>query len=123
MGDLSEFLNARLTETEKIARNCWGDDQAGWWHHTGGEHVADDDGATVCEAVMSDEAIHIARWDPAHVMAWCAAVRAVVHQSWSAMDDPWTYDMMARYLAKEALLEFARIWSAHPDFNPAWRRV
>ena len=135
--DLSEFLNARIAETEKIARNCWGDDQAGWWHYTGGEHVADDDGATVCEAVMSNEAIHIARWDPAHVLAWCAAVRVIVaehhhvegcgclhnahgHQfGCRTCHEDQGYVLSAGWC--DTLLALAQPFAGHPDFDPAWR--
>jgi hypothetical protein len=36
------------------------------------------------------------------------------------MDDPWTYEFMARDLAEETLFMMARPWAEHPDFSPAW---
>lgn len=87
--DLAEWLLAQYDVDEKLARNCWGDDQAGWWHCTGDVVVADDDGAEVCETVMSDEAVHIARWDPAAVVADLNMKRRIIkawQQAESAAD-------------------------------------
>lgn len=84
----------------------------------------DTDNVTVKQA----DAAHIARHDPAHVLAWCAAVRAVVDQyqaSVTLLDDPNPDTVLAMRFARAALevtlRHLAVIWADHPDFNPAWR--
>jgi len=125
VSDLVEFLLARIVEDEAAARACWGDDQAGWWHHTGGEHVADDDGATVCEAVMSDEAVHIARWDPARILAECAAKRAIIARCCRVCDEldvhPNGLVSARAVLARQVLADLAQPYADHPEFNQPWR--
>jgi len=78
---------------------------------------------------VAREAIHIARWDPAHVLAWCAAVRAVVEIHTGDHECP-VKDPRPRttyvhpdyvYANDPTLLPFARVWADHPDFDPAWR--
>jgi hypothetical protein len=100
---IDEFLDARIAEDEAAAE-------------------AAIDGHFEASFPWTDVDVlrHIERWSSARVLTECAAKRAIVRQLKSAMDDPWTYEFMARDLAEETLFMMARPWAEHPDFSPAW---
>lgn len=64
MDDLVSWLSAQIAEDERVARAAMDPDgkATGWWWS---------DPASPTEA-------HIARWDPARVLAECAAKRAIL---------------------------------------------
>ncbi len=94
---LAEFLLARIAEDEAVARQAIGkavfQQQSGHWSF---EHVTDQygpiplvfaiaDGGGKTQVARLDTAWeregrghHIARWDPAHVLAECEAKRRIV---------------------------------------------
>jgi hypothetical protein len=157
--DLSAFLLARVSEDEAVAQTA----SPGGWSYgdvdsvAGGtlydetrtiaslvyEQPADHDGAIV-RHLLAPEAdangIHIARHDPARVLAQCAALREVVaaheltpyygldrHGRWLPSEgEPkfWYCDcesgdgMIGRDGPCSTLRALATIWSDHPDYRP-----
>jgi hypothetical protein len=85
---LADWLLGCIAEDEAVARTA----SPGPWH-TDGEEVRAVDDITVCDAFALSgpqtraTADHIARQDPAHVLAVCAAHRAIVelHESWPVL--------------------------------------
>jgi hypothetical protein len=57
-----------------------------------------------------------ARWNPARVLAQCAAMRKIVERC--AQVD---YAMPSTHLAHGLIAELASIWADHPDFRQEWR--
>lgn len=140
--DLTEFLHARIAEDEATARaafsgqadpeNGWGAERsvAGGW--TIVPHVG-----VIHEEV---QALHVARWDPARVLAEVAAKRAMLklHEhipSWDAAQaagddgDPGFGCRTCHSQDGEVqscgwcptILALAQVDAEHPDFDPAWR--
>lgn len=123
-----EFLTARLDEDELIARAA--SERAPWSHHaddywmitgTDGDVVVYDESAPTAA-----EAAHIARHDPARVLAEVAAKRELleaitvelvrldgVYESESGASDD---------VAGQLLRMLVRPYSEHPHFHPAWAR-
>ena len=79
---ITDFLLARIYEDEAIASRAPGDRE---WEADPSQanpeigQVVSNDGA-VASGVLRDDAHHIARWDPARVLAECAAKRRIVAQ-------------------------------------------
>lgn len=154
---LPEFLLARADELEAAARAASEATDRDWLMFTHpdsryGERAfvsGADDGDPVAECEGSPPAAvaaHIAAWDPARVLAWCAAIRAVVelHRHEAKGPGPVLYDG-SRDLNEgvfgcvicscvdddpgwhftggwcDTLRQLAAIWADHPDFDPAWR--
>lgn len=153
MTSLTDFLLERVAEDETVAQSAralqdHGDDRwyvdgpaeksRKWWVYATGEkfhHEATAD--------------HIARHDPARVLAECAARRRVVELHTDCYEEcAWKYGetvydsgpvvtvlpsrpgdglMVRRSIATRpaigcpTLLALAAIHSSHPDFDPAWR--
>lgn len=62
---------------------------------------------------------HIARWDPARVLAECAAKRAIVN---GFRPHPNARDLNDVHMfIHAAILPLAQPYADHPDFDPAWR--
>lgn len=138
--DLADFLLARLDEDEVIARAA----NPGPWTWVGSlrPRVASElkygapgpNGwgtvlATSPHDVDATDADHIARWDPAAVLADCAAKRAVVEvlakQAAACPPDDWPEDgeIMKAPLADNArhlLRLLVQPYSGHPHFHPSW---
>lgn len=125
---LLEFIEARLTEDERVARRI----ESAWRCIAGtGEIVASDGtNAEVCaEAHWEGVGEHIVRHDPARVLRDVAALRSVVEDCRSAMD--WAdacaaegnpASMHARHAGSllGVLKTFAEVWRDHPDYDPTW---
>lgn len=103
--DLTEFLLARITEDEVEA-------QAGDQHFPGFlGRLSEYDG------LLSEEVAHIARFDPARVLAECAAKRLIIERA--SHQAPGTeYEESYR----EVLECLAVVYDEHPDYLPEWRR-
>jgi hypothetical protein len=154
--DLPEFLLARVSELEAVARAA----SDGRWYVERREpgvltdetrsdvltagttaysmFVAYDEAFGACSTV---DAEHIARWSPARVLAWCAALRAIVelhagvHEcvAWRWQDaeeiaegePPRTRTVYVREGFEHAddptLLLWAQVFADHPGFRPEWR--
>jgi hypothetical protein len=117
---LTEFLEARLAEDELIAETAI-DGDAEWYALYAYRDVKDGDGQYV---VLGDsryptveQASHIARHNPAHVLRQCEAVRALIAQllRLDALGD-----LAGTSAIEDALRQLACVHSSHPDFDPAW---
>jgi len=96
VSDLVDFLLARIAEDEAVARKASvGSPQ---WHQTAGDRIAP----------------HVARWDPARVLAECEAKRRVVERE-TRSQTPITYRRQF------VLRDLASVYADHPDYDPAWR--
>ena len=136
---VTDFMLARLAEDEITARAA----TDGPWkvdNEIYTEYIGSPSGAVVSgsrwggEASVFDntaDAIHIARHDPARVLAQCAAMRKIVEQ-WQEgagrLDDQgrpaYLFDPLASALLKSHagwLRILASIWSDHPDWREEWR--
>jgi len=124
MTSLSEFLRARITEDEEVAREAsrvretrTGDQ----WERS--VHVYEDEvlvvGATERSRLVGKVhrgATHIARHDPARVLAECEAKRRIV-----ADLAPFLGETPLGYLAAQVLEDLAAPYADHPDYQPEWR--
>ena len=125
---VTEFLNARISEDEAVARRG-----------EGATIFKDADFGDVDFRSGSDESIlrvsqrHLvemhrsslamlegmARWLPARVLAECAAKRSLVGLLQSDSRDP--HNAMRREWADEILRAFATVYAEHPDYDVTWR--
>lgn len=149
--ELSEFLIARLSEDKAVARAAT-EAESGDWHTTveetgDGENayyaVADDDHMAEDYAYFADfsprgpssganRATHIARWDPARVLAECESKRRIVELYRDAEQAVATYDHAHptdaywqewgnRHALALAVEFLALPYADHPDFDESWR--
>lgn len=133
MSDLADFLLARIAEDEAVVygiapglspgpwRNHMSDPDAGGQWSVQARQVAPGKTNAV---VVSDAApwslargstpamAHVARWDPARVLAECEAKRRIVELNVYAYDDP-----PYRYCLRLLALPYAD----HPDYQESWR--
>lgn len=123
-----EFLEARLTEDERIATAAshpgwpWpsGEDLGEWivsdrGHLYAGGSVRThygvmDDGDETSEELVR----HMAQQDPARALREIAAKRAIL--ALAALAD--SYDMEIEY--REVLANLAAVYSSHPDYQAEW---
>jgi hypothetical protein len=140
---LVEFLTARLDEDEAAAGRCSGqawayhgvDSVAGGSLYDGNRMIAsidwDNEPPTLPilrylpEATADGNGEHIARWDPARVLAEVAAKRAVIanfcRYDAEARATGHYMDVGASGYALEAVEHLATVYAAHPDYDEAWR--
>jgi hypothetical protein len=134
---LAEFWLARIAEDEDAARGPLTQK----WFAVGTEFPDDDShpsemlrgyvdsqGLAVTEDGDGPSVWHIARHDPARVLAECEAKRRIV-EHWNSTvewaedpgcDSPDRYLMVAAGLY-EAMRHLAEPSADHPDFQPEWR--
>lgn len=142
MTGLVEFLTARLDEDERIARAAterapWSHNADDYWMITG----TDGDVVVYDESAPTDaEAAHIARHDPARVLADVAAKRAILTEHLPDMareyrDGAWrdrpqcgacvTWRGEGEAVPAPApcltLRRLAVSYADHPDFDESWR--
>lgn len=120
---LADFLLARVAEDEAKARACTGPE----WT-TGLPATIHPDPTTyrtvtravghVCGSIIAADAEHIARWDPARVLAECEAKRRIVVrcQEMQSAAVP-----MAVHLASRTLADLALPYADHPDYREEYR--
>lgn len=106
-----EFLLARIAEDEALARESRSLLLIADTRSVSLAIKQAHGGETVEEATM----LHYDRWSPRRVLAECAAKRALVelYRVWDG--DANDYGQM-----ESVLMILARVWSDHPDFDPAW---
>ena len=119
MADLAEFLLARIAEDEAVAADA-NVDSAKWWVDGPGERSGHwwiyGTGQKFAERSTAD---HIARHDPARVLAECEAKRRIVER---ASHDYRKYDgERIVELAGYTLRNLALPYADHPDYDEAWR--
>jgi hypothetical protein len=130
--DLAAWLLADdgpIAEDERVARAAQIKGHRDWRTEPGqlGElEVIDDAGRVVVQerAFVSEAGIarHIARWDPARVLAECAAKRAVVEAYRRSAEEHFTDYAAGEYAAWEsAALALAQPYAGRPGWREEWR--
>jgi hypothetical protein len=121
---LTEFLLARIAEDEVVARAA-ADKDLDRWAAGGGVEAEWRDGMDpdLNTMIAYDEgrpteaqAEHIARHDPARVLAECAAKRRIVEMHEAAVN----HDEMCGWPC-ETLLALAAVYADNPEFRDEWR--
>jgi hypothetical protein len=129
--DLVEFLRARLDRDEQMARACSGSP----WQATPAGTVGTDPGpgdpgagepAFVATAENGAYAEHIARHDPARVLAEVAARRRILDeyekQSWILGQGHRTPELEAAQEVRERVLRLLALpHASHPAYQEEWR--
>jgi hypothetical protein len=136
--DLVDFLRARLDEDEQAARAA----TSGPWRHNPNKHwrkpgtswfeeavfSGPDGAAATCVAGTGEtddrqsmaDASHIARHDPARVLAEVDAKRDVIRLAERAHDYHATFLSGFAAVMEDALRKFALAYAYHPDYKPEW---
>jgi len=126
MSDLTEFLSARIAEDEAVARAAT--QSAKWWDwplgiegKRGGTVRAHED-PYIAMNLADGDATHIARHDPARVLAECEAKRQIVSTMQSAIDGGWQSQSREEieFVATRVLRALASIYTDHPDYRLEW---
>ena len=117
---LTEFLLARIAEDEAVALDA----------------ARDGEGAIDWAGESGPTDVHIARWDPARILAECEAKRRIVRRHSRTAADHWSgagncegcgfygdTDLPYTSDSEECpeLMDLASIYADHPDYDPAWR--
>lgn len=120
---LVTFLRARLDEDEAVARDLpprWFVGERGWVLDAEeiDPHAEDEQHDSIAQAMVTPAAAHIARHDPARVLAEVAAKRAILRlhvpevPSWCPRCDSWPCS---------TLKALALPYAGHPDCREEWR--
>lgn len=114
MRDLVAFLRARLDDDEQAAREAavwWGDadepGEAPHWRPVPCGHIWNDQDGGIADEVADRHAAHIARHDPARVLAEVEAKRRMVDEHGNG--------------TCRTLRLLALPYADHPDYRPEWR--
>lgn len=111
---LVEFLRARLDEDEAEAKAC---PEVGWfaaeWDE-GAVYLSGTGASALLRGRSFSVARHVARHDPARVLAEVEAKRQIVSEVTGRYLESWT--AVTHILACLALP-----YADHPDYNPTWR--
>jgi len=147
--ELVDFLRARLNEDERIARDAGGRSEQAWeadlsgkdplgmpsWpavvrYLTGGRLRGAVAHLPVMQERSEDRMVHIARHDPARILAEVEAKRSLLDryetQHWHGPAAPTSPDPRDHVEDTGACRTcvtartLARVYRNHPDFNPAW---
>ena len=116
------FLQARLTEDEANAKRAGGDR---WIQDGGSIHRERHETAQVVDWVYDEAWEHIARNDPAHVLADIAAKRRIIE--WHS-DNPHECEgpQGSEYVADDdsdpcsTMKALASVYADHPDYRKEW---
>lgn len=136
--DITEFLEARISEDEAVAKACpdpeWRiaiDGSGSLWVEGLLIHASD----TMWEgAIAVADAEHATRHDPARALAECAAKRAIIQEHGNGLTytSPWC-ETCAEWWASEmgegppgvawpctTLKAVAAVYAGHPDYQQEW---
>lgn len=119
--DLVEFLTARLDEDEQVARAAIAPGPTGSWVvHVGraiGVVCTAESGQRVASVSRAPQSEHIARHDPARVLADVEAKRRLL-----AVLDGDPFDALGAEGAYKLLVakHLAAPYADHPDYRPEW---
>jgi hypothetical protein len=119
--DLVAFLRARLDEDEQVARTAEAETSAVWTAYS--ESVDEEGGGAVATGsygYFGDQRHHIARHDPARVLAEVDAKRDVIRLAERAHDYHATFVSGFAAAMEDALRKFALAYADHPDYKPEW---
>lgn len=119
--NITEFLEARIAEDEAGAIDAAAMLEGRHWEDDGtsvssGEDTFWVDGLCVRSPEMVSA--HIARHDPARVLAECAAKRAMVQLLGPALNAPLHH--VERALSESALKHLAAVYKDHPSYQQEW---
>ena len=129
---LTEFLLARIAEDEALARTAYGHrvnartGQPGRWEQgVGMSSEVMGPAESVAGAKNAAAAAHIARHDPAHVLAVCAAHRRIMElHTGDQHPDPRWHDEICLGCQNElpcpTLRHLAAIWRDHDEWREEW---
>jgi len=123
--EIIQFLIARLDEDEAASRIAEAEEASPWSTDSRGENIysaSDNPAHPFAIAPWGDLGVevskHIARWDPARVLADIAAKRRIV------LERPWpsgrNWDLVRAWHDTTVRL-FALQYAAHPDYREEWR--
>lgn len=137
--DIVAFLTARLDEDEAVAKAA----TPGPWRHNPNKHWRKPGTPWFEEAVFAGpigseancvagtgetddpqsmaDAVHIARHDPARVLAEIAAKRAIVALHAIGVDPCDAHDASLRSIACDTVRIHAAIYADHADYRDDWR--
>lgn len=117
--DLVEFLRARLDEDERAAREAQGGFWVVWTPGSPASVMTDFGEVLVGQIERRDDAVHMARHDPARVLVEVAAKRRMVdllkQAPYRKFPEAWEMDT-----ADKALRLMAMTYADHPDYDKAW---
>jgi hypothetical protein len=126
MDDLVQFLRARLDKDERVARASG----RAWWAPPDLPGQVHDSGGINIEAKLPSFAAHIARHDPARVLAEVDAKRQILRRLEGAeftlsVSEKGTvpHDLMTGAVNsyRDAVRLLALPYSSHPDYRDEWR--
>ncbi|AIY16146.1 hypothetical protein GUY44_11990 [Pimelobacter simplex] len=129
---ITEFLLARIAEDESGARKA-GTYSAQW--SVGDEFnetvllAADDQFGHTFDSAYGQIAPHIAKWNPARVLAECEAKRLAINAAWNdheRIEGEWgtcksIEQMDALGDVPEVVTALASVYADHPDYRDEWR--
>ncbi|WP_294567538.1 DUF6221 family protein [uncultured Arthrobacter sp.] len=135
---LTDFLLARVAEDEAVAREAGGLAETPWRATYGRQVETARDGYLVTpedEHSYSDDPTdavseHIARHDPARVLAECEAKRRIVERETERLREQWrrrvdehrqTFDEWMQPPYGETLRDLASVYADHPDYRQEWK--
>lgn len=129
MDDLTTFLRACLDDDERVARKC----APGPWVILGEpreSYVVSAAGVAVALGWLRDAA-HIARWDPARVLAEIDAKRRIIdaymdavhmHQAMSETDDDGKWDWLFKEESLEGVVKLLALpYADLESYREEWR--
>ena len=131
---ITQFLLARIADDEAVARDAFGAVPGGKWMAAEADYEgisvwADDGDTSYGYATTTTD--HIARHDPARVLAECAAKRAIVELAEYADEAQGGGAAIALfdgyrevYPGRKAMLgvlpALASVYAEHPDYDAEW---
>jgi hypothetical protein len=126
MQTLAEFLLEQISDDEADAKLARGhryitgreEERSGVWVHDGSISYEDSPSEDVIDWVYDEASAHIARWDPARVLAECDAKRRIVERC-NSLEAEGTRASMADadYIRAALALPYAD----RADYQPEWR--
>jgi hypothetical protein len=131
-GELVTWLRAQLDEDERVARAAggkWGNGLPATIHPNPTVFRTVTRGAgVVCGSILSEDAEHIARHDPARVLREVAAKRAVVellahdapHSVVTGQAQREDFRDGWQFAVRDALCLLALPYASHPGYRPEW---
>lgn len=122
--NIVDFIEARITEDERIAHEAASVDGEHWTEEDpfGGDSPdrVEGSGDTAVGYDMFEKVPpHIARHDPARVLRQCASLRQIVEDIQELVEDG-EAPTLVHATTVWRLAPVAAIWSDHPDFREGW---
>jgi hypothetical protein len=129
MDDLVQFLRDRLDEDERVAREAASTQRNGGSWQFSEMQVRAGDGAPVTKHTWVGEGSHIARHDPARVLAEVQAKRLLLDR-WSELQDRIDSEddqekrgrlALTRHGLDMFVFQLGTVYADHPDYRQEWR--